>query len=608
MDQIYFTSCKSEKSVSGNSGFQVRAISSGIKRDLVNTVVSYMGYSLPKGMVATEKTALAAPVRLAFLNVQSVGKILCHSVYIGKDPTTGRFGNFFSHAVINIEENFGLNEAIKTWGSSDWVKKDNGGDVKINGIKEIINGKDLDLEFTNFLKEKTNLNMFQFVLNVFLKKNNDARIFIAASPKEIALCVFGLTRVFPKPITDHFTFSTYESDPLGCIANIVGTSFEGSQGNDLPQSCYRGGNRGFNKKKGKNFEANQNEKYVTSYYHDKIHDDHEAIKFLNLCNKAQVQTLDQFLLIFKFITTKDKNEITKDDCYNFFVSENLKVNFLINDNDYTKQAIIFLQRIVDESEKDFEFHEKIKSQIITILRNSKLLKSDLKNKKICDRIESWIAINDFFENNKTVIDFKRIACGINIDLGCTPPQAGTFEKFSNRLIEDLVSSDSMLISSLNLVATLNKMFEQPKTDYSSLNKEIMFNRLITDFNKNITPKTSTYNAALKFLEVWKENPNFNLPTIFFYHFISTKGETSLIKFESNLKNDDERKSWKKLTFAFNNRWTFKKVIKFTKCIIIPLILVIIIDFLLFNIFGISIWIYIEKFIRLINFSRNIKEQ
>src|SRR5947209_15834854 len=96
MKQFYYTACKESQSVNGRSGFQVRAVTGGLSAAQLEAAVRYAGYQLPKGM-NPETRPDQAPVRLALLQTKELGRILCHSVYVGKDPTTERFGNYFSH-------------------------------------------------------------------------------------------------------------------------------------------------------------------------------------------------------------------------------------------------------------------------------------------------------------------------------------------------------------------------------------------------------------------------------------------------------------------------------------------------------------------------------
>ena len=76
-------------------------------------------------------------------------------------------------------------------------------------------------------------------LSAFLSTPTTTRIFLAASADDVAKVVYALTRALPQGLLDHFTFSTYESDPLSCSARLVGHE-SGSAEQDLPNACYLG--------------------------------------------------------------------------------------------------------------------------------------------------------------------------------------------------------------------------------------------------------------------------------------------------------------------------------------------------------------------------------
>ena len=50
--------------------------------------------------------------------------MLCRSVYVGKDPATGRYGNFFTHLLFDLPETMDAHTAIKTWEGRSWRQSD----------------------------------------------------------------------------------------------------------------------------------------------------------------------------------------------------------------------------------------------------------------------------------------------------------------------------------------------------------------------------------------------------------------------------------------------------------------------------------------------------
>ena len=129
--QLYYTSCEAGKSVGGSSGFQVRAASFGLSPDRIRAALRYVGYSLPPTMEPTESTAATAPVRLALLDTPDVGRLLCQSRYVGKDPTTGRYGNFFTHLLFDVPDELDGGRAILCWGNSFWRHSDGDFDTEL---------------------------------------------------------------------------------------------------------------------------------------------------------------------------------------------------------------------------------------------------------------------------------------------------------------------------------------------------------------------------------------------------------------------------------------------------------------------------------------------
>jgi hypothetical protein len=247
MKQLYYTSCEAGKSVSGQSGFQVRAASTGAAPERLRAAIRYAGYRLPAGMPA-ETDPAAAPVRLALLNTADMGRLLCHSSYTGQDPSTGRFGNFFSHLLLDVPAEVDAAQAIHSWGSRFWRRAHEGGtELPEATPRDLATGGSLDDgAFAPFLRRPRRREMLRFVLQAFLLSRPDQRIFLAAPPEDVALCVGALARSLPRSLLAGLTFSTYESEPLGCAARVIGTCWDRGAAQDLPSACYSGSCLAFN--------------------------------------------------------------------------------------------------------------------------------------------------------------------------------------------------------------------------------------------------------------------------------------------------------------------------------------------------------------------------
>jgi hypothetical protein len=246
MKQLYYTSCASGKSLGGSRGFQVRAASADISPIRLRSVVSLVGYKLPAG-VPPDVDPSATPVRLALLETPDTGRMLCHSVYARQDPDTGRFGNFFSHVVLDLPASYDAGKAAEAWGSSFWQRSDDDGGTGLPDLDELPLpglGAPSDAGLRQALARTEGRALVEFVLaSVLAAVSTTRRVFLVAAPEEVAMAVFGLSRALPVGSLDGFTFSTYESEPLTCPARLVTCWWppDLSPLRDLPTVCYKGG-------------------------------------------------------------------------------------------------------------------------------------------------------------------------------------------------------------------------------------------------------------------------------------------------------------------------------------------------------------------------------
>lgn len=247
MKQVLYTSCEAGKSLNGAGGFQVRGVSAGIGPERVHAALRHVAYELPPCIHPSQLAPTASPVRLAFLRTPELGPVLCHSVYAGEDPTTRRLGNFFSHLLLDMPPAFTAAAAIETWGSDSWCRADGSFVTALPDVDEVHAGQALtDDTLRQFLTSDHGQQMFRFVLAAMLTTEADWRIFLAAPSQDVAMCVYGLTRVLPKACQKALTFSTYESQPLACSGRVVGTWTGDSGETDMPSSCYLGKAVGYN--------------------------------------------------------------------------------------------------------------------------------------------------------------------------------------------------------------------------------------------------------------------------------------------------------------------------------------------------------------------------
>ncbi len=242
MQQVYFTNQEVGK---GQSGVQVRGASAGVADGRVAVAGHYAGYAAPV-VQPDEAAAFAPPVRLAWLDTPDAGRLLCHSTCLGLDPETGKNGHFFSHLLLDVPATLDAQHAIQTWGSQLWQRADHGGAAALPEPLYLPVSSALgDARLSEFLERPVRRELFQFVLSALLGAPQ-RRIFVAAPAEDVALCVYGVTRVLPPALVEAFTFSTYEHEPLTSPARLVGTCWPEGAGRDLPAACYAGAGVGFN--------------------------------------------------------------------------------------------------------------------------------------------------------------------------------------------------------------------------------------------------------------------------------------------------------------------------------------------------------------------------
>ncbi len=248
MKQLYFTSCVAGKSVGGQSGYNVRAVTPGTDAGQLTALRRLTTYKVPDG-VAEAADPAQLPARLALLDVAGAGRVLLHAAYVGADPTTGRMGNFFCHALLDVPPAVDARAAALMWKHRFWRTRD--GDFSTDLPDEpalpAADARALNGRLADFLREGSpGCELFQFALQGLLTAPPDHRLFVVAPAEQVALCVYGLSRALPRARREALTFSTYEKEPLQFEARVVGTWWAPSAPKELPSACYDGNALAFN--------------------------------------------------------------------------------------------------------------------------------------------------------------------------------------------------------------------------------------------------------------------------------------------------------------------------------------------------------------------------
>ena len=361
MKQIFYTSCEAGRSLNGAEGFQVRGASAGIGPERIRAAKPYMAYDLPPFVNPSQLTPESSPVRLAFLKTPEFGSVLCHSVSAGQDPSTHRPGNFFSHLLLNMPPAFTAAAVVKTWESDSWQRTDGPFDATLPDIEEIHPADVLtDEALSQFLSSQHGQRMFRFVLAALLTTEADWRIFLAASSQDVALGVYGLTRVLPDGCQKTLTFSTYESQPLTCSARVVGTWAGDSADTDMPSSCYFGRAVGYNSSAGRASQVTLDGEFVDFAATAATTGDRQALDdLLSVCHQCGIDRPDLLNLVYRI---ECKNELAAVDVRRLALYPRFLSHLLGNPD---------VQRpLIDQFSEDQELAGIFAAQVVPVLKEN----------------------------------------------------------------------------------------------------------------------------------------------------------------------------------------------------------------------------------------------
>ncbi|MFO0935174.1 MAG: hypothetical protein U0798_01500 [Gemmataceae bacterium] len=240
MKQVYATGSLTSQSGT-TSKAAIRATSHGTNPEAIQTALSLADYLPP--ICGGDEPQKKLPVRLSFLSTSQTGRVLTHVAPNG--------GTYFAHSLLDVPNGTDALTAIQTWGSPDWQRHEmeTGAELPEMPFLPVADVLD-DQSVKTWLAEESHRDMLEYAFNALLVAAPNGRVVLAASADDVAAVVYAVTRAFPTSLTDDFTFSTYEPDPLSCRARLIGRD-PGTDGIDLPDRCYRDENFGFNPSTGR---------------------------------------------------------------------------------------------------------------------------------------------------------------------------------------------------------------------------------------------------------------------------------------------------------------------------------------------------------------------
>ena len=209
MQQLYYTSCVSGQSVTGDSGFQIRASST---YDVGHIAL----HSAPINYQVIKESDEPPPSRLSLVVDSNGQKIVVHSTYVAEESDKGRPHTFFTHLIFDLPPEFDSLDAISALHSSFWKEKNGDYSTELDSIaeKEEFSGDWNPTPVRLETKEAAKYflgNLFGDLFNDEYVK--DRFVLFHSRPEEVAEIVRLVSSVLPAVLRGRLSFSTSEPNP-----------------------------------------------------------------------------------------------------------------------------------------------------------------------------------------------------------------------------------------------------------------------------------------------------------------------------------------------------------------------------------------------------------
>jgi hypothetical protein len=220
--QLHYTSARSGPT--GHGGFQFVAGSADLPPGLQAAVAPYMVYRPPPGAPLSPTTAELAgfPVALAYDRVNG-RPLLVRCRYLGRDYS-GRYGNFFAHAVIAEPEELEGLRPIELWQAQLW--DDTPGELAV--LDDLAPGDAVDPEsIGRWLADTGSYELLARLLGAvteILGRGHGRLVLVADGADLIAKWIAVVAYSLPVAAAARLSFITYSADPGNAPQRLVGTT------------------------------------------------------------------------------------------------------------------------------------------------------------------------------------------------------------------------------------------------------------------------------------------------------------------------------------------------------------------------------------------------
>ncbi|WP_395104979.1 hypothetical protein [Actinomadura sp. SCN-SB] len=227
--QLHYTSTR--RGPTGRAGFQFVAETPGLPEGARAGVTPYLSYRPPPGAPLSPEAHELDRFPVALLYDRVAGRpLLLRCRYLGRDYS-GRYGNFFAHAVVAEEEELEGLRPAELWHAPLW----NDGPLEGNGaalplLEEFAPGAESDPEFlAEWLagqgKDPYGLlaGLMDAVTEV-LRDGHGRVVLVADDVEPIARWIAVVSYSLPVAAAAGMSFVTYSADPDAAAQRLVGTT------------------------------------------------------------------------------------------------------------------------------------------------------------------------------------------------------------------------------------------------------------------------------------------------------------------------------------------------------------------------------------------------
>ncbi|TDC71906.1 hypothetical protein E1200_00645 [Actinomadura sp. GC306] len=227
--QLHYTSARSGPT--GRAGFQFVAETPGLPDGVRAGVTPYLSYRPPPDAPPSPGDAELAlfPVSLLYDRVDG-RPLLLRCRYLGRDYS-GRYGNFFAHAVVaEPDELEGLRPA-ELWSAPHWAHVPDPGTAALEPLDELAPGAALDPEsLAGWLPGAAKGDPYALLAHLVdavagvLGQGHGRVVLVADDVELIARWIAVVSYSLPVAAAARLSFVTYTADPDGAAQRLVGTT------------------------------------------------------------------------------------------------------------------------------------------------------------------------------------------------------------------------------------------------------------------------------------------------------------------------------------------------------------------------------------------------